>query len=289
MAKLKLIIWGNCQAGFLAEALRASPELLTRFEVKNYQNFTRPGVFDYESCPLEELENCDALVYHKVYAPEFAEAANLRLAHLPERALRIPIPYLKSNLYWPFFNSVATPMLVTPENPWGALPYRSFILDSWIGQGYSDDYIVEAFSALDPAEHLDMQLLEKETYDRWRSLEANSEGKLKFAVFLMQNWRRSMQFYIYNHVAKPILLHLANQILAHLDVPPLSMKDIAKCHCGQHVTYPVHPGVARFYGISFAKAGTRYSLDGANYTFKEFLRFYLATARAEDAANPPLS
>lgn len=284
MKKLKLILWGNCQADYLAEALRASPDLTARFEISYYTNFSTPGVFDYASCPVEELSGCDVLLYHKVFTPEFVEAAAERLSCLPPHCLRIPLPYLKSNLYWPFFNTVVTYLGVSPERHAGILPYRSCILDGWLRQGMADDDIVEAFTALDPAEHLNLRLLERETYDRWKSLEAGSEGKLKFASFLMENWRLGMQFYLYNHVAKPILLHLANQILAHLDAPALHLKDIAKCRGGQDVVYPVHPGAARFYGIRFAKESTRYNVGGRNRSFQEFIRLYLATARAESAA-----
>ena len=281
MQKQKLILWGNCQADFLSTVLRQSEDLMARFEIKYYSNFSTPGVFDYESCSTTELQSCDVLIYHRVFTPAFVEAATERLAYLPARCLRIPLPYLKNNLYWPFFNTVATPIGVTTEFPNGRLPYRSHIIDSWIQKGLSDEAIVEAFSALDPAEHLDMDLLERDTYERWRSLEAGAEGKLKFASFLMQNWRGNMLFYIYNHVSRPILLHLANQILAQLDAPELSLRDIAKCESGQNITYAVHPGAARYYGISFAKEGSRYSLAGKHYTFPDFIRFYLSVARTE--------
>lgn len=246
-----------------------------------YQNFTRPGVFDYESCPAEELENCDVLLYHKVYTPQFMQTADKRLAHLSARALRIPLPYLKCNLYWPFFDTAPDPLLVSPENPWGVLPYRSPVLEGWIREGHDDEWIIRVFSALDPAEHLDLRHWKQKTYKRWLLLERDSEGKLEFASFLRRNWRNSLLFYFQNHVAKPVLLHLANQILAQLDLPQLGMRDIARCDCGQHVTYPVHPGAARRYGIAFAKEGTRYSLHGNHFTFREFLRFYLAAARSE--------
>lgn len=281
MPKPKLILWGNCQAGFLAEVLRASPEFMAAFELRFYRNFTRPGVFDYETCPAEELENCAVLLYHKVFTPQFVRAAAKRLEHLSARALRIPLPYLKCTLYWPFFDTASDPLLITPDNPWGVLPYRSPVLDDWIREGHDDEAIIRAFGALDPAEHLDLHRQEQETYKRWLLLERDSEGKLEFASFLMRNWRNSLLFYVQNHVAKPVLLHLANQILAQLDLPRLGPRDIARCDCGQHVTYPVHPGAARRYGIGFVKEGTRYSLNGKLYTFREFLRFYLAAARGE--------
>lgn len=279
MPKQKLILWGNCQADYLARVLRLSQDLSARFELKYFSNFSTPGVFDTESCPIEELQSCDVLVYHRVFTPDFVKAADERLAQLPAHCLRFPLPYLKSNLYWPFFNTVATPIGITPKLPYGLVPYRNHIIDSWIQRGLSDNAIVEAFCALDPAEHLDMELLERDTYERWRSLEAGAEGKLKFASFLMQNWRGSMLFYVYNHISKPVLLHLANQILSQLGAPELSARDIAKCDSGQAVSYPVHPGAARYYGISFAKEGTRYSLAENNYTFAEFIRFYISMAR----------
>lgn len=284
MPKPKLILWGNCQAQYLAEILRTSPYLEPRFEIKDYLNFSRPGVFDPDIMPDEELAACRVLLYHKLYHPASRQASAAKLALVQQNALRIPLPYLKCNLYWPFFNTVIKPMAVSPSYPWGLLPVRSPVLDGWLQKGLPDDAIVAAFAALDPAEHLNLGLLEKDALASWKRLEAESEGKLKFAAYLADSWRGCLQFYIYNHIAKPLLLHLANQILAHLGAPALSMKDIAPCACGQDVAYPVHPGAARHYGLAFAKPGTRYGLGGKHYTFEEFIRFYLRAARAEAAA-----
>lgn len=281
MPKPKIILWGNCQAQYLAVILRASPHLNARFEIKDYLNFSRPGIFEPSLVPDAELAACRVLIYHKIYDPKYSAAATAKLSLLPQDVLRIPLPYLKCNLYWPFFNSVIEPMAASPKYPWGLLPVRSPVLDAWLQKGLDDEAITRAFAALDPAEHLNLDLLEKDSYAAWKRLEAESEGQLKFTAYLMENWRSSLQFYIYNHSAKPLLLHLANQILARLDAPALSLRDIAPCACRQDISYPVHPGAARYYGLSFAKPGTRYGLGDKHYSFEEFIRFYLAAARAE--------
>lgn len=99
---------------------------------------------------------------------------------------------------------------------------------------------------------------------------------VKTVGFVAENWKKVRLFQTVNHPDAPLLVYVAQKLLAHLDLPPLD-KDV---YAGFSFGYdgfdlPIHPKVAACHGLPFAGEDTEYPVFGRTMTFSRYVSRYI--------------
>lgn len=273
-----ILLYGTCQATALAEMLTFSPELTRRFSVSAHLNVTGPGRERHEMpCTDEELAKCTVFIYHETKSARLREIVKDMKARLPKGALTLRFPYITSNLYWPMQYTAAIPLGVSEEAPYGVISFRSPVLDVLLEKG-DRQAAIAAYEAYDPTSWKDTEELKQSTFSYWERLDRECPD-LSVSGFLRERWQKELLFYLFNHPAKAVYRHVANQILGILGYPRLPKAVEQKNCCYDGYILPIHPNVAREYGLSFGPVPFLYK--GKTYSFKEFLVFYAHLAGKE--------
>lgn len=274
------LIYATCQGGYLANVLRKSEAFTAQFSLHNYSNYYGPGIVaTVAPFDLEMLKRCSLFIYHKVNAPEGRALLATMFQLLPKDCLKIPLPYVTANLYWPLHYDKCSPIGVDEKYTFGVLPYRSLTLDLLIEKGLPEQEIINIYSSLAPEQFEDLEALRERTFTAWETLDREGEGHIRVADFLRGNWQRQLLFYMCNHPSRAVFLHIANQILHNLSIAPLSPHEVRTSSCGQASTYAIHPNVAKYYGLSFVKESAQFTYLGKLHSFDSFIRFYIQEAR----------
>lgn len=278
--KKRLVIYATCQGQYLSRVLGCSQALANDFRIEFYPNYSGPGCFSAPPFSPERLDDCQVFLYHAVKNEEGRRVVASLLAALPPGALCLTLPYVTSNIYWMAHLTRGKPLGVTPRHRFGLIPYPCPVLDRLIEAGGNPRRILDAFVRLDLDNLIDIDAVIRETVACWKELDAQQNG-LRVAQWLMSGYRDEMLFYMYNHPAKPVLLHLANQVLDVLGHPPLALSDLRGVDCGQGAMIPLHPRLAERLGLGFGRRGARYNTTMGLLGFEEFVIRYIALRRAE--------
>lgn len=190
--------------------------------------------------------------------------------------ISIPVPYFPP--FWPFHCS--DPRNADPNrvrNRYGKLPvfgYGDTYVLRLLKQGIPPEEVISRYVELDLAKQIDLDKL----LDRTRSVleRQDSTGPVKFADYICSNFRSTKLFVTVNHMNMRTSLHITNQILEFLDcdtVPETVLDSLTEM---VERPTPVHPSIARHYGVDYIDENTRYPIDDIrNLTFAEFVRDYV--------------
>ena len=250
------VIHANCQGEPLAELLMASPGFAARWRVLTYTNYTR------EAIPESVLENASLFLYQHL-GPEWGEVGSeALLARLGCRARPVCIPNMFFLGYWPFW---------TNESP---MEFGDYLLDKLYASGAGKPEILRVYLRGDVAKMADFEAV------AMRSLEMEFAKEKRCAVktadFVAANWRNLRLFQTVNHPDTPLLLHMAQALLAHLGFSPLP-PDVCDAYSYGYEGFclPIHPGVAAFHGLPFAGEETEYPVFGRTMTFARYVSRYV--------------
>ena len=192
---------------------------------------------------------------------------------------RVYVPFVTAGFLWPFAGS---PHPSNPSRPdLLAGPYGAEASDSYLNRlilaGADPDDAVDQYLRLDVATHMNLDRLYELVIDRQRSRDAASDfdnvGEIE------RYFRVEPIFLSPYHPNARIACHLADRLFQRLGV---DRSDIDRMRQGTTITpfpkgeLPIHPSVARHFGLTFVSDDRRYRfMNEGTFTFEQFARRYM--------------
>lgn len=250
------ILHGNCQGETLAALLAASPEFSSAFEVEFYVNFTRQAI------PGESLSRC-GLFLHQHLGGNWGELSSYSLkAKLPRGAASLCYPNMFFKGYWPFWSN----------RP--GFDYSDTLLDGLLERGLGKAEVLHVALKGNLDRMFGLTGLLADTLARERGKQ--SQCDVPYVDILEEGFRREKLFQSVNHPRKRLMVHVAQQVLSRLGLPPLPGGFLEACpELYPDFELPIHPQVAVFHGLEFAGEGWRFNVYGQSLTYAEYIALYL--------------
>lgn len=250
------VLHANCQGEPLARLLLASPEFAARWRIHLYTNYTRDAI------PEPLLRNATLFLYQRL-APEWGDIASDRLLALAGPQMRpVCIPNMFFLGYWPFWTNK------------GPMDFGDMVLDKLYEAGAGKPEILRIYLHGDVRKMADLDAVVRETLATEEDKEKHCD--VKTAGFVAENWKKARLFQTVNHPDAPLLVHVAQNLLTHLSLPPLT-KDVCEGFSFGYEGFdlPIHPKVAEYHGLPFAGENTEYPVFGRTMTFSRYVSRYI--------------
>jgi tetratricopeptide (TPR) repeat protein len=287
---MRIVMIGNCQ-------IEAMLGLYSRFAKKSFEQDIL-YVRSYETISAEHhraLETADIIVEQ---LQDFRPKGDI--AGIKVKAERIAVPVVHGGFLWPF---AGQPHPKNPSRPFReAGPYGSEMSDAYLNRLIKADTppaeAVRKYTDLDVNATVSLDRLLEISLEKQRARDTASGFSV--APVIEQYFRREQVFLTPYHPNARVAVALAEQFFAKLGVDPADTRRMQRC---LRVTpfpkdeLPVHPAVARHFGLSWATPDRKYRfLDEGAFTFTEFAGRYagcvwnealdagMAAARARDFA-----
>ncbi|MGA3399258.1 MAG: WcbI family polysaccharide biosynthesis putative acetyltransferase [Acetobacteraceae bacterium] len=271
-----LIVAGNHLARQMAEVMSALPILRQRVACHFVNTDQGRGA---APPPTEALQSA-ALCWEQSGGNNGAEWSGLR-GMLPADCdvRRFAAPRMKA--LWPFLD--ADPRLVFEAGlyPGGRYPYGDRIGASLAYLQLPDDIMQLSYQSMTEKEMPDLDALFAADRAAWRQLDATHD--VKVAEFIVENFRRYRLFFAPPDPTGDLLRHMIMQLVTGSPIEALC--DPAKLrreldflltgYLGRREELPIHPHVARRFGLAWWQPGMRYRWHSNHWTFEEHALRYI--------------
>lgn len=265
---MRIFFFGNCQLQSLFEAYRALVVPVTG-DVVAWQHSFSP----LAGTTPENIARADVLV---------TQIANFepktRIDHLPTNARRMVVPVVGAAFLWPY-SGTPHPDALARHGSYN--PYPSERSDGWLlkrlAEGVEPDAAVDEYLAIDIAKvaHLDRRY--EMEMDSQRAREAGTPYAA--ADFIDSQFRAQKLFRTPYHPTLPMARFMFLAFLRALGVPDEAYaRAEARMIDDYYLKFemPVHPGIARHFGLQWADEKTRYAFYTESYlTFEAFMRRFV--------------
>jgi hypothetical protein len=269
------VMVGRCFTADVAYLLLHSEQFCRRFRIKAYTSVATPNLDAEFQAILRDLETASLVIYQPA---AWATWGNDNLfsqlvGRIPAATQRITFPYPTFHAMWPFHASDPRAGKVVDEfgDPNSLLyHYADANVIRMARSGVEPSAAFSQYIAMNVNELGDLDGLMDYFFVDQRPKE--DETDIKIIDFVLDNFRRERLFLCINHGSNRLLFHMANQILERTGCRalPLELRDQLSEMTPPEI--PIHPGVARHFGISWATPETRYRIDSRRYwTFEEYV------------------
>lgn len=280
-ARRRMLVYGNCQAAWLSQALAADPEIAERYEIVYLS--------DYHEAPAN----------HPVHRPDFLPsctdavwqtAAGCKppafLASLRSSCRQIRFPTLWLKLLWPMY-------VVDPRNrpekdhPWGRYPYGDRLVLKLLQDGVPPADVPKRYVETDLNRIVDLGRFAEMAFAELRFNDRQSD--VAIAPFIEGTFRQRKLFGTINHPTTLILARLGHEVRAAImgrsvaaDAPgPADAAEVL----GSEET-PLHPQIISHFRLAWTSPGERWRYRSEFLTLEEYLRAY-AEFRPIPLGEPP--
>lgn len=274
------ILISTCIGYGLRYLLRLSEQFNRQFVIHSYvtqQHFKYMKDFSISD---QEVADCDLLLH---LTPGWADWGNEAaytdlLRRFPASTQKISFPYPTLLTLWPFH--CGDPRNVDPDRPLNAhgvqpeYHYGDTVVLAMMKQGMPKREIIDRYLKTDVAEQVDLLGVHRWCMS-WQA-EKEKDTDVKVLNFINNNIRTVRTFSTMNHVTNATLIHMANQILAKLDMKPLGRYARESLFEIVDFQMPIHPSIIRALDLPYVTPDSRYRVDAyRNLTFTEFLDQYI--------------
>lgn len=259
-----------------------SDDFHRQFKLVSYVNNNAPTIPAQLENILSELQQADVLIHH---SPEWLpflgdqyERYETSLDSLPQSLLKVSYPLPLCHFLWPFHaNEPRNDDPHRPLNRHGTQPFYhygdSHILEL-LKQGAPAERVIEQYVSLKVDEVVDLDALKAMTLGMTERCDRTTT--VKVADFFEANIRSQKLFQTINHIGNNMHVYMADEVLKALGCGPLpaGLRERTRELIGEPL--PIHPSVARYFGLTYADETTRYPIDEhRNLTFSEYIRAYV--------------
>jgi Flp pilus assembly protein TadD len=266
----KVVFLGNCQATRLWVLYNEQFQPITGDTTEMVVNFV-----DLTERGSRALQDADIIVAQAMDAEQ-----SVSLDTIDTQARTVEFPLVTGLFLWPFFSGQPrvgnAPLPYLADGPYGQ-QFGDRWLDKKIVAGVEPDDIVEEYLALDVAKAVNLDRL----YDLVMERARQRDRRTGFAIApVIENGFRDRQLFmspanpeleLFRLMAAGVYRQLGisatavNAILDTLWRSPFPIAD-----------HPVHPSVARHFGLEFVGPDTRYrTVSGERLTFREWVVRYV--------------
>lgn len=267
---MKVVFFGNCQAGALRMLFSRYVQPHTGDEAAAITSYTNLSEADHAN-----LASADVIA---MQTQDFNAKAGP--VELPAGVPVHRFPVVGASFLWPFSGRDRTGNVTDPNLPSG--PYPAQLGDSYLNRLLRDGIdLAEAerhYIELDVAKVTDLDRLFNIALTKQRRMDESLGYDL--ATLISDHFRTERLFTTAYHPEARLMKHIASILFAAMGVPAAiirrmqerqmdAMLPISEC--------PIHPSVARHYGLRYIEDDTKYRFHGEGaYSFAEWVRRYLA-------------
>jgi FkbH-like protein len=269
MRRKNVFVVGNCQASAIASL---------------YRNFV--GLPNYESVTYFD----DHMIAPEVTRAAVADADliivqdrdfnhGIAQEQLRPGATVVNFPMVLAGFLWPYANEAHVSNV--PEPPFSDGPYPSQLSDSFLNRlivkGVTPEQALEEYLSIDIARSAHLDRMSEIYFAKQRDRDARTGFDVAPAV--ESRFRSEALFRTPHHPNAPLFGVVAAQLFERLSVPTDTIE--AALRSLRTTPFPpdelpIHPGVIRHFGLTFADENTRYSyFDEGRFTFAEYVLRYM--------------
>jgi tetratricopeptide (TPR) repeat protein len=269
--KQRMLVYGNCQGGWLAKALGRDAEIAARYDIVYLSDYhvTPP---DHQAVQPGFMAGCDVAVWQTAAGckpPEFVAA-------LPASCRQVRFPTLWLKLLWPTY-------AVDPRNqpeagfPWGRYAYGDRLVMKLLQEGVSPEEMPKRYAETDLNTIVNLDRFTEMSLAELRFNDRQSD--VAIAPFIERTFRARKLFGTVNHPTMRMLQQIYLGVTAALlgstvapdAPPPADAADVL----GDTET-PLHPQIISHFKLSWAVPGMRWRYFSAFLTMEEYIRAYAA-------------
>ena len=273
-----VLVYGNCQAPYVAQALATLDDLDGDFRFVCASNHAAPGSA-IAVVPDHLLRDVALVVQQHEERAGLAVLAALR-ERLPRNVPVVTFPSFLLACPWPF-ECVETRPRLEAAYPWGRYPLGDMIGLELAHHGLRSALAVAAYLDLSARKLPDMRVRLQRDLDRIRGYDAHCDVKL--ADYVEATFRREHLFWTNGHVSgsgmHALVTRIAQAIRPYLGG---TAQRAQQCLAGLHESgglgvyqLPIHPLVAEALDLAFWKPDMTYRWDTQQWTFFEYIQHYI--------------
>jgi hypothetical protein len=267
-----LIIAGGLLARQITQVMAALPSLRRRLACHYVNTDEGRGT---TPPPREALQSA-ALYWEQSSDADAGEWTGLRgvvPAECDVRCFAAPV----MGALWPLLSR--DPRLVHEPGlyPAGRYPFGDRIAASLAYLQLPDDIMQLSYQSMAEKEMPDLDALLAVDRAGWRALDAAND--VKVADFIVENFRRYRLFVAPPYPSGDLLQHMIGQLVSGSPIEALcdpaalrrELDFLLTGYLGQRQELPIHPRVARWFGLAWWQPGMRYRWYSNHWTFEEYV------------------
>ena len=274
-----VIVYGNCQAPYVAQMLSALDDLNDDYRFVYAPNHGLPGEDAAPAVPDIDLRDVALVLmqYEEHDNPAFVALA----ARLPAGLPTVTFPSMLMNSFWPFEcpEPRGTP---DPAYPWKRYPCGDMIGLKIAESGIAGPLAVAAYLDLSVRKMPNLAVRLQRDIDRLYRYDRCCD--VRIAEWVESNFRHQHLFWTSGHLAEVGVMELARRIAGAVR-PVLGGTAQQADACLARTTgfqgmgglqLPIHPVVAQALGLSFWQSDLTYRWYTQDWTFYEYIERYIA-------------
>ncbi|MBL9207581.1 MAG: hypothetical protein JNN01_21040 [Opitutaceae bacterium] len=282
--KPRILVYGNCQGGWLAGALRQKPEISAEYEIIYLS--------DYGGGPPPEHPVHQPGFYGTLAVVIWQTAAACKppafLSSLPARCRQIRYPTLWMKLLWPTY-AVDPRNLPEKDFPWGRYPYGDRLVMRLLDEGVPLSDLFKRYVETDLNSIVNLDRFSKMALAELQFNDQQSD--IAVAPFIESHFRTRKLFGTVNHPTYLMLRVIYQGVVAALVQrggtgeafsPPSQVALL-----GAEET-PLHPQIISHFKLTWATPGMRWLYRSSLMTLEEYLPAYGAFTPIPLGASPQL-
>jgi hypothetical protein len=247
LAKAKLRIYGNCQAGCIAGFLKRSHEVNELFDISAFRGAHEISLNEIQDAKTDLQTAAVFLTQHVSDGFRGSEFSSLALkSHLPSSAVVISYPSIYFDAYFPnlLYLSGERGLFTGPGGDY----HDKEILGGYAGSLTIDETIS---SLLDESRYDATSVLMR--FDTWLVNMREREKVLDVGIsdFIAAEFRNSRLFYTFNHPTNVVMLEVCKTIAKLLSVAFEDGRLLGVDNWLSSVSMPLHPSVRSAFRLRF--------------------------------------
>lgn len=266
MARRKLVVIGNCQAGTIASAINGSPRLAAKLQAIYHHPALQTNLLERGR---QELAQADT-----VLVQDISDLQSYPLAFELGERVQLHFPCIRFSSLWPFDGHIGATDRVAHDRE---APDFTFVgLDSMLGKLRREipdpELRFEAYRHIAQRPGL-VDLNKLHNFERRRLAKMDADYAMAIGEFILERFRRQRLFYSCGHPSAVLFKQLISSILEKLE-EPASPTWTRLDHLGRDQV-PVHPWVAETLGVTWAHDQALYTHRGGRVTWEGYVRDYI--------------
>lgn len=265
--RTNLLVFGNCQAGLVAEAFRGNTALAGQFRIKHHYMELQPNLHEQGK---RDLEACDILLVQDIRE---WDAYPLR-AYVPDNVPIINFPCLRFASLWPFdaFNGPDDKEARGRDLPNFEFTYFDGLLGRLRKEIPDREARFAAYRSLEIDRLIDHRRIHTFEERRLAKMDASFGGDI--GAYILERFRHRRVFHTTAHPDGDVMAMLLRQIATALGVKGRlrRMRTLSEL---DRLQIPVHPKVAAALGVKWIGERTTHIYHGERITWETYVRRYI--------------
>jgi hypothetical protein len=260
-----ILVVGLCQARHIGNILRAIPYVANRFDVCALEICADPIDGTIAAPPQRILETLECAYFQL----GLTDTLPSYMAPLIAQGNTQRFPVLTCPALWPAHTALhRNPP--EPGLPWGRFPYCDRVLIDLLDTGQDDAGIVEEYLETDMARMFDLdRLLE---IWQWSIKELDKSCDIPMAELQWREWKQIRHYWALTHPTNQLIGRVLRTLLSRSigPVPQREFLEALRNHELNEFMTPIHPTVARHFGLKWYSPEDRYTWPGGPFTIRQW-------------------